>query len=186
MGILALLLLSIGLSFDTFAVSVSCGLVEKNLKFLQAARIAFFFAFFQALMPVIGWIFGYSIKKYITPLDHWIVFGLLSFVGLKMIYDSYKTNRDEKSFNPQNLKVILFLSFATTIDAFAVGITFAFLEVNLLLASYIIGGVTFISAMLGMFFGKKLSVFSSKKMEIIGGLILIAIGLKILIQHLWW
>ncbi len=183
MEIYALFLLAIGLSFDTFAVSISCGLIEKNIKFLRASRIAVIFAIFQAVMPIIGWMLGLSIKKYIAQVDHWIAFGLLSLVGIKMIYDSFKKD-EEKNFKPQDLKVILFLSIATTIDAFAIGITLAFLNVKLFLASFIIGAVTYTASMLGMLFGKNLGSRFGKKMEIIGGLMLIFIGAKILVDHL--
>lgn len=184
MEIYALFFLAIGLSFDTFAVSVSCGLIEQDIKFLHASRIAVIFAIFQAVMPIIGWLLGLSVKKYIIQVDHWIAFGLLLLVGIKMIYDSFK-NEEEKSFNPQDLKVILFMSVATTIDAFAIGISLAFLNVKLFLASFIIGAVTYVASMLGMLFGKNLGSRFGKKMGIIGGLILISIGIKILIEHLW-
>ena len=183
MGFLALLLLSIGLSFDTFAVSVGCGIIEKKLKFLQSARIALFFAVFQAVMPLLGWLIGYSVKDYIEPVDHWIAFGLLTIIGGKMILESLKA-KEEKSIDPKNLKVILLLSLATTIDAFVVGITFAFLNVNLLFSSFIIGTVTFIAAMLGMLFGKNVGSQLGQKMEILGGLILISLGIKIIFEHL--
>ena len=183
MEVYALFILAIGLSLDTFAVSVTCGLIEKKIKFLPASRIAIIFAIFQSVMPIIGWLLGLSIKKYIVQVDHWIAFGLLFLVGIKMIFESLK-NDEEKKFNPQDIKVILFLSVATTIDAFVIGITLAFLNVKLILASLIIGAVTYIASMLGMLFGKKLGSHFGKKMEIIGGLILISIGIKILIEHL--
>jgi manganese efflux pump family protein len=183
MGIIPLLILGIGLSFDTFAVSVSCGIVEKEIRFIQAVRIAIFFAVFQAFMPIIGWLLGYAVKSYIEQFDHWIAFALLTAVGIKMILESFQ-NEDEKSINPHDIKVILTLSFATTIDALVVGITFAFLNINLPLAALIIGTVTFIVAMLGMLFGKKVGSVFGKKMEIVGGLILMIIGIKILIEHL--
>ena len=184
MGFIALLLLGIGLSFDTFAVSVGCGIIERELKFLQAARIAIFFAAFQAVMPLLGWLIGFTIKNYIEPIDHWIAFGLLALIGGKMILESIKP-KEEKSINPKEIKVILLMSLATTIDAFVVGITFALFNVNLIFASFIIGSVTFIAAMLGMLFGKNLGSRFGQKMEILGGLILIALGLKILFEHIW-
>jgi putative Mn2+ efflux pump MntP len=183
MGILTLVLIGIGLSFDTFAVSVSCGIVEKNIRFWQASRIAIFFSLFQAFMPIVGWLLGLSIKNYIIQFDHWIAFGLLAFVGGKMIFESLK-NTEEKKFDPHKIKTVIILSFATTIDAFAVGISMAFLHVNMFLATFIIGSITFIIAMLGLLFGKKLGQRSGRKMEIIGGIILIALGIKILIEHL--
>jgi putative Mn2+ efflux pump MntP len=183
MGIFSLIFIGFGLSFDTFAVSVSCGIVESNIRFWQASRIAIFFAFFQAFMPVIGWLLGLTVKNYIIQFDHWIAFGLLSFVGGKMIFESFK-KPEEKKFNPRKIKTVVILSFATTIDAFAVGISLAFIQVSMFLAAFIIGSITFIIAMLGLLFGKKLGERIGKKMEIIGGIILIALGLKILIEHL--
>jgi len=183
MEIYAIFLLAIGLSFDTFAVSVSCGLIEKDIRFLRASRIAIIFAIFQAIMPIAGWLLGLSVKKYIIRVDHWIAFGLLFFVGIKMIYESFK-NDEERNFNPQDIKVILFLSIATTIDAFVIGITLAFLNVKLLLTTSIIGAVTYLASMLGILFGKNLGTHFGKKIEIVGGLILIAIGIKLLLEHL--
>jgi putative Mn2+ efflux pump MntP len=183
MGILTLILIGIGLSFNTFAVSVSCGIVESNIRFWQASRIAIFFAFFQAFMPVIGWLLGLTVKNYVIRFDHWIAFGLLSFVGGKMIIESFK-KPEEKKFNPRKIKTVIILSFATTLDAFAVGISLAFIQVNMFLAAFIIGSITFIIAMLGLLSGKKLGERPGKKMEILGGIILIALGLKILIDYL--
>jgi manganese efflux pump family protein len=183
MGIIALVLLGIGLSFDTFAVSVSCGLIEKKIRFLEATRIAFIFAIFQALMPVLGWFLGLSIKNYIVQVDHWVAFGLLLLVGLKMIYESI-SDTSEKTFNPQDIKIILMFAVATTIDALAVGVTFAFLNVKMIMAAFVIGSITYLVSMLGILFGKKSGAYFGKKIEIAGGLILIAIGVKILVEHL--
>lgn len=183
MGIIPLILLGIGLSFDTFAVSISCGIMERDIRFWQAVRIALFFAFFQAIMPLLGWLIGISIREYIIQVDHWIAFTLLSLIGGKMILESFKKDED-KDFNPKNLKIIILMSFATTIDAFIIGITFAFLDVNLPLAAFIIGSVTFIAAMLGMLFGKSIGNALGKKMEIVGGLILFSLGVKILLEHM--
>jgi manganese efflux pump family protein len=183
MGILALVILGIGLSFDTFAVSVSCGLIENRIRFLQATRIAIIFAIFQALMPVLGWFLGLSIKNYIVQIDHWIAFSLLSLIGIKMIYESI-SDKAEKNINPRDIKVILMFAIATTIDALAVGITFAFLNVKLIRAALIIGIITYIVSMLGILFGKKAGKHFGNKIEIAGGIILIAIGVKILVEHL--
>ena len=178
-----LFMLAIGLSFDTFAVSLTCGCIEQKILFRQAVRIAFFFAFFQAFMPVLGWLLGSSVKQYVEAFDHWIAFGLLSILGIKMIIESIRGEEGEK-VDIFNLKVILSMSVATTIDAFIVGIVFASLSTNLFLAIPIIGSVTFVVAMLGMLFGKNAGKLLGKKMEIVGGLILIAIGVKVLVEHL--
>jgi putative Mn2+ efflux pump MntP len=182
MNFLTLLILSIGLSFDTFAVSVSSGLIRKEIIFWQAVRIAIILAVFQALMPVIGWFGGVSIKSYIEPIDHWIAFGLLVIIGVKMITESFKDN-DSKSLNPTKLKVILVMAFATSIDALVVGISFAIVEVNLVVAIVTIGFVTFLASMLGILCGKKSGARLGMRMEILGGAILIGIGIKILLEH---
>jgi len=183
MGILTIIIIGIALSFDTFAVSVSCGIFECRIGFWQAVRIASFFAIFQALMPVLGWILGYTVKDYIVSIDHWVAFGLLSIIGVKMISESFKKEED-RQFNPNNIKVIITMSIATTIDAFIVGISFAMIEINMFFATFIIGFVTFLTAMLGMLFGKKIGSKFGSKFEIVGGIILIAIGIKILLQHI--
>lgn len=182
MGLITLFFLAIGLCFDTFAVSVSSGLLRKEIVFWQAVRIAFFLAIFQAIMPVLGWLGGITIKEWIEPFDHWVALGILTILGVKMLIESLKAS-DEKNINPLDIKVIISMALATSIDAFAVGISFAIIEVNMILAVLIIGSVTFIASMLGILFGKKTGSHFGQKMEIIGGLILIAIGIKIVIEH---
>jgi len=183
MELVTLFFLAIGLSFDTFAVSVSSGLIRKQILFWQAVRIALILAIVQAIMPVIGWCGGISIKSWIDPIDHWIALGLLTLLGVKMILESFK-KEEAKGLNPMELRVILGMAFATSIDALVVGISFAIINVNLLLAIIVIGTVTFIASMLGILFGKKTGSRLGQRMEIIGGSILILIGMKIAIQHL--
>lgn len=183
MNFFTLLLLSIGLSFDTFAVSVSSGLLKKEIIFTQAVRIAFFFAFFQAAMPVIGWLGGISIKGIIEPFDHWIAFSLLVLIGLRMIIESFK-DKEEKTLNPTDIKFIIGMAIATSIDALVVGVSFAIVEVNIILALFLIGSVTFLASMLGILCGKKSGAKLGKRMEVLGGLILIGIGVKILVEHM--
>lgn len=182
MDFLTLILLAIGLCFDTFAVSVSSGIIRKEIVFGQAVRIAIILAIFQAVMPLIGWLGGISIKNWIEPFDHWIALGILTILGIKMIIESQKDS-DEKDIDPLNIKFIIGMALATSIDAFAVGISFAIIEVNMLLAVFIIGSVTFLASMLGILFGKKTGSHLGQKMEIIGGLILIIIGIKIVMEH---
>jgi putative Mn2+ efflux pump MntP len=177
-----LVLLGFGLSFDTFAVSVSCGLIDIKIKFWQAVRIALFFAFFQAFMPVIGYFLGYYIREYTEKIDHWLAFILLALLGIKMIGESFKPV-EKRSFNPHRIKIILGLSLATSIDAFVVGVSLALVNVNLFLAFFVISSVTFITAMLGMLSGKKIGNYFGRKVEILGGLILILIGINILVGH---
>ena len=133
-------------------------------------------------MPVLGWLGGVSIKTYIESFDHWIAFGLLGIIGVKMIIESFK-NEEEKQFNPLNPKVMITMAIATSIDALAVGISLAIVEVNMLFAFLIIGFVTFLVAMLGMLFGKKIGGKLGRRMEILGGVILIAIGIRIIAEH---
>lgn len=182
MTIITLFILAIGLSFDTFAVSISSGIARKHIVFWEAFVVASVFGFFQALMPVLGWMGGVSIKTIIESYDHWIAFGLLSIIGVKMIVESFKED-EQKQFNPLNPKVMVTMAIATSIDALAVGVSLAIVEVNMLFAFLIIGFVTFLVAMLGMLFGKKIGGKLGRRMEILGGVILIAIGIRIIAEH---
>lgn len=141
-------------------------------------------ALFQAFMPLIGWLIGNSMKSLIEPVDHWIAFGMLSLIGGKMIIESFIGSETREIKNPLHIKVILVLSLATSIDALAVGFSFAVLLDKILVAVLIIGSVTFVASMLGILLGKKTGPKINRYAEIIGGLILILIGLKILIEHL--
>jgi manganese efflux pump family protein len=182
MHLIEILLIAIGLSFDTFAVSVSSGLCIKDINFRQAVRIAIVLAFFQAIMPLIGWAGGVQIESYVSEVDHWIAFGLLALLGLKMIIDCLSDNRDNK-LNPLMLRVLITMAIATSIDALIVGLSFAFIKTNIVSAILIIGFVTFIFSMTGMLAGKKVGGKLGTRMEILGGIILIAIGLKVLVSH---
>lgn len=183
MKTLEILLIGIGLAMDCFAVSISCSLGKCKIGTSQAFRIAFFFGLFQALMPVIGWLLGLSFKNLISDFDHWIAFGILSAIGIKMIIETFR-KENEKTLQITRIWVLLSLSLATSIDAMIVGISFAFLELNLLLTIGIIGIVTFLISLLGIYIGNKFTFITAKKAEIIGGLVLIGIGAKILIEHL--
>lgn len=180
------LLIGIGLSFDSFAVSVSCGLMKQEIKFRQAVPVAFSLAFFQALFPALGWFLGSGISNLIATFDHWIAFGLLSVIGLKMIIEGIKPEGMLKKFNPFDIKVLIGLSVATSIDALVVGLSFGFLEMPILFPVAVIGSVTFVASMLGMLFGKNVPAKLSHKSLIIGGVILTLIGLKIIAEHLWF
>ncbi|MBK6965565.1 MAG: manganese efflux pump [Bacteroidales bacterium] len=188
MEVVTLLLLALGLSFDSFAVSVSSGLILPGIRFYKACIIAFSLAFFQALMPMLGWLAGLTVRDDLAYLDHWIAFGLLALLGMKMIYESLKPEEQRNSFNPLKPVVLLTMSLATSIDALIVGVSFAFLQTpdttTILLPVIIIGSVTFIMSMLGILFGKKAGAKLGKRMEMLGGLILIGIGVKILAEHL--
>lgn len=183
MGFLTILVIATGLSFDTFAVSVSSGLAMPKISFRDAFKVAFVLAFFQAAMPLIGWLAGTGLSKYASDYDHWIAFGLLTLLGGKMIFESFRNDEQDNNFNPLDFKVQVMMAIATSIDALIVGVSFAFLEFRIILSTLIIGSVTFIVSMLGMLFGKKVGAKLGKRMEIIGGVILMAIGLKILLEH---
>lgn len=182
--IITFLLVGIGLSFDSFAVSVSCGLVRKEIRFRQAIIIAFSLAFFQAAFPVVGWLIGSAVKNLISSVDHWIAFGLLLIVGVKMILEAFKEDGSLRNFNPFKPLVLISLSVATSIDALVVGLSYGFLDMKILFPSLIIGTVTFVASMLGMLFGKNIPEKRSHQSIFIGGIILILIGAKILFEHL--
>jgi len=185
MSPLTIFLIALGLSFDTFAVSVSNGLSISNIHFRQAIGIAMVLAVFQAGMPVVGWIAGLQVEHLIRNYDHWIAFGLLLILGVRMIIESFKEpDAGKKRIDRLSTFLLIGMATATSIDALVVGITFAFSEVNILLSVIIIGAITFLAAMLGMLFGKKVGERTGNRVEIIGGLILIGIGVKILVSHL--
>ena len=184
MGLITIIIIALALAMDAFAVSIVSGSTYKKLQIKHAFRIALFFGGFQALMPIIGSLAGLSIKQYIAGLDHWIAFGLLAAVGGKMIYESFKIAPADKNSNPANVMVLLFLSIATSIDALAVGITLSILKDSIALAVTIIGLITFVLSYLGVYIGKKVGHFFEGQIEAIGGLVLIALGIKILIEHL--
>ncbi|MGV8112040.1 putative manganese efflux pump MntP [bioreactor metagenome] len=191
MELLTLFLLALSLSFDSFAVSVSSGLMLPGIRFPKAVIIALSLAFFQAFMPLLGWTAGTGIRNYLADYDHWIAFGLLSLLGIKMITESLKADEERNGFNPLKPAVLLTMSLATSIDAFVVGISFALIEtpetpvwLAILIPVLMIGSVTFIMSMLGILFGKKAGSRLGKRMELLGGIILIGIGLKILTEHL--
>ena len=184
MDILTTLLIALGLAMDCFTVSITSGIIIQNLKVRHAVKIALFFGLFQAFMPCIGWLAGVGMKNFITGFDHWIAFGLLTLVGGKMIYESFQMEGEKKESNPLNIYVLLMLSIATSIDALAIGVTLAFLSIVIIMPVAIIGAVTFIVSFLGIYAGNKFGRIFGSKMEAVGGLVLIAIGVKILINHL--
>ena len=177
-------LLSLGLAADAFAVAISSGLAIKHMKVNKALKIALFFGGFQALMPVIGWLIGLSFSFWISAFDHWIAFGLLSFIGGRMIYESLQSEECAPKFNPLDTGTLITLSVATSIDALAVGIGFAVLKDSIIPAVTAIGFITFFVVFAGVFIGHKCGNLFGKKIELIGGGILIAIGSNILLSHL--
>ena len=169
---------------DACAVSVTNGMTIKKLKIVYAFKIAFLYAFFQVLMPVIGWLAGNGLKEIIIDVDHWVAFGLLCLIGIRMIYKALKNDSSIKEMNPLDIKVLLLLSIATSIDALMLGISVAFLQVPLTFLLISIGTVTFLLSFFGVLIGNKFGSIFGNKIELVGGLILICIGMKILYEHL--
>jgi len=184
MEVVTILLIAFGLAMDAFAVSITSGLTIKSLKVNYALKIALFFGLFQAIMPGIGWLAGFSLRDIISGIDHWIAFGLLTLIGCKMIFESTKIGSKEKEIDPLSNYVLLILVIATSIDALAVGLSLSFLKIAIVTPAIIIGIVTFMVSFLGVFVGNRFGHFFENKIEIIGGLTLIGIGIKILIEHL--
>ena len=183
-----LLLMGVGLSMDAFAVSICKGLSMRKVNKKQCLVIGLFFGGFQALMPFIGWVLGSRFEQYITSIDHWIAFILLGFIGGKMVVEAIR-EKDEavevrKMDPPLDFKEMFILAIATSIDALAVGITFAFLQVPIVEAISIIGITTFMISVIGVYVGNFFGNRYKKKAELVGGMILILIGVKILLEHL--
>ncbi len=184
MGIVEIIFIAIGLAMDAFAVSVCKGLSMKKMSWKKAIIIALYFGIFQALMPVIGYALGIGFEESIKFIDHWIAFCLLAFIGGNMIKEALSKEEDDNQNDDVNFKTMVVLAVATSIDALAVGVTFAFLNVNLIFAISIIGILTFIISLLGVKIGNVFGDKFEKKAELAGGIILILIGLKILLEHL--
>lgn len=183
MDIVSTLFIAFSLAMDAFSVSVTSGITSRGIKLSQLLKMSFSFGFFQTSMPILGWLIGSGLKVYISTIDHWIAFALLSFVGLRMIYESIKG--EHQVVNPFDNKTLLLLSISTSIDALAVGVSFSFLNVSIFLPVLIIGVITFILSSIGILMGNGLRhFFENIKVEILGGLILTGIGIKILIEHL--
>ncbi|MCX6287035.1 MAG: manganese efflux pump MntP family protein [Bacteroidetes bacterium] len=183
MSFLELFLIAVGLSMDCFAVSLSFG-AQKRLKRKDIIKFSFFFALFQALMPVIGWLVGNAVNIYLSDVDHWIAFGILTAIGLRMIYEAFKGEDEKRSVDIREWKILFTLSLATSIDALVTGVSFGFIKVNILLAVMTIALVTFLNSIAGAYVGKRSIHISPKGAEIIGGLVLIGIGTKIVLEHL--
>jgi len=184
MDTVTILAIALGLSFDTFAVSLSYGVIRSNILFNQAVKIALVLALFQGGLTVAGYFLGSVISSALKAADHWIALGLLSFLGLKMIIEGLRKTEESGSRDFSSTIVLLTIALGTSIDAFAVGISFAILDVMIWEAGVLIGAVTFLASMTAIRIGKSAGDRLGNKAEIIGGLILIAIGLKIFIEHL--
>lgn len=185
-GFMELLLIAVGLSMDAFAVSVCKGLGMRRTNWKHALVIALFFGGFQAVMPLLGWALGRQFEHYITAYDHWIAFALLAIIGGKMIWEALRGGDEEDTCGDEtlNLKELLGLAVATSIDALAVGVTFAFLQVQILPSITLIGVTTFALSLLGVAIGRKFGTWMMQKAQVAGGIVLVLIGVKILLEHL--
>jgi putative Mn2+ efflux pump MntP len=184
MDLLTIFIIALGLSMDALAVSLASGCAAKKIELHSALRMAFFFGFFQMLMPVLGWLAGLGFKRSIASFDHWLAFGLLLLIGIKMIREARRPGDCRSRSDAPGLAVLLGLAVATSIDALAVGLSFSLLAVDIIAPVLVIGLVTFILSFLGVLAGHKFGSLIAGKVEILGGLILIAIGSKILLEHL--
>lgn len=183
MSIIEIILLSIGLAMDAFAVAICKGLSMKKMNWKNAIIIAFYFGVFQALMPVFGYFLGTTFENLVTSIDHWLAFILLVAIGGNMIKEVF-SNDEEGKDDKVDFKTMIVLAVATSIDALAIGITFAFLNVNLLLSVSCIGIITFVISLIGVKIGNRFGDKFQNKAELLGGIILIVLGLKILLEHL--
>ncbi len=181
---LSILLIAIGLSADCFAVALGTSIVSRTIVLVQVFRAALFFGGFQFLMPILGWLAGRTIVEYIADYDHWVAFILLAFVGGRMLWESFhEKDGHPKSTDVTRVFALLLLSVATSIDAFAVGLSFAFMKANIVIAASTIGVVAFIVTIVAFLIGRKVSGLIGKYAETAGGIVLIGIGLRIILEH---
>jgi len=183
MSLITIFFLAIGLGVDAFSVAIGIGAANDKKSWAPVLRLAAAFGLFQFVMPIIGWLAGLTVVEIIASFDHWIAFALLALVGGKMIWEGFEKESDEEKADQTRGWPLLLLSIATSIDALAVGFSFSVLKNPILFPAVIIGIVCFIMTIIGMIFGKALAKLFGKKVEIFGGLVLIAIGVKILIDH---
>ncbi len=184
MSLLEIILLSIGLAMDASAVSMAAAAAGSAANPRAVFRLAFHFGLFQAVMPVLGWLLGATFVDYITSWDHWIAFGLLAVVGGRMIFSGLDNSEDRMFVDPTRGLTLITLSIATSIDALAVGLSFSVLEMDILIPCLLIGAITIVLSMVAVRLGKVAGKMLGKRVEILGGLILLSIGLRILFVHM--
>lgn len=181
--------IALGVAMDAFAVAIATSVMLRRVRPRQVFRLSFHFGLFQALMPVIGWLLGRSFYRHILHYDHWVAFALLSFIGGRALYEVYTSRHQPQAEKPKRDPTrgfnLVLLSVATSIDALAVGLAFSMLEMDIWIPVLIIGVITAAMTMLGMHIGCAVGLRFSRRVEIAGGLILIGIGVKIVIDHLW-
>ena len=182
---LSIFLIAIGLSADCFAVALSGGISNINHSWPRLLRVSFSFGLFQALMPVLGWLAGRTIVEFIADYDHWVAFALLAIVSGRMLWESFRPEHSQdKEVDITKGLLLITLSVATSIDALGVGLSFAFLKVNIAVASLTIGAVAFLVTTIGFWVGKRASKIIGKRAEALGGIILLAIAFRILLSHI--
>jgi putative Mn2+ efflux pump MntP len=184
MDFITITAVAIGLSFDTFAVSLSFGVVKNEILFRQAVRVALVMAVFQAGLLVAGYFLGAIVSDFMKAADHWVALILLSFLGIRMIIEGLRRNEKDEVRDYTKALTLVATAVGTSIDAFAVGISFAFLNIKIWMSGFIIAAVTFLASMTAIRIGKSAGVRLGQKVEIAGGLILIAIGVKIFLEHM--
>ena len=184
MDLITIILVAVGLSVDAFSVAIGIGAANTRRSWAPVLRLAAAFGLFQFAMPIAGWLAGQTVVDIISDYDHWIAFALLAYVGGKMIWEGCKNQREEEKADSTRGLPLILLSIATSIDALAVGFSFSILKVPIFFPATIIGIVCFLVTAIGMMFGKVLEKIFGKKVEIFGGIVLIGIGIKILIDHL--
>jgi len=181
--------IALGVAMDAFAVAIATSVVLRRVRPRQVFRLSFHFGLFQALMPVLGWLLGRGFARHIAPYDHWVAFALLVFIGGRALYEARNGRKDQERENPRSDPTrganLVLLSVATSIDALAVGLAFSMLEMDIWIPVLIIGLITAGMTVLGMQIGAAVGLRFSRRVEIAGGLILIAIGIKIVLDHLW-
>ncbi|MBI5419972.1 MAG: manganese efflux pump [Deltaproteobacteria bacterium] len=181
---ITLLGIALGLAMDAFAVAIVTGIVLGDVSGRQTFRLAWHFGFFQFMMPVIGWRAGLSVERYISGYDHWLAFGLLAFIGGRMIYEAFWGDAERAASDPTRGISLVLLSLATSVDALAVGLSLGVLRIRIWYPAVVIGIVACVLTAAGMHLGRPLGARFGRRMEIAGGLVLIGIGVKILWQHL--
>lgn len=177
-------LIAVSLALDAFAVSVSSGISIPGFGVKQAARMGLWFGAFQFMMPVAGWLLGSSVSQYIETVDHWVAFALLAVIGGRMAWGSLRGGEEDEAPADLSARRLCLLAIATSIDALAVGVSMAFMNVPVLASAVVIGVVAFVLSVVGGLAGRRLGSLFQKRAELVGGLVLIAIGVKILIEHL--
>jgi len=184
MDLITIIIIAIALAMDSFSISITKGFTIKNMTIMQTLWFGIFFGFFQGFMPILGWVSGVQLQDFVSQVAPWIAFILLVAIGLKMIYESITGNIEESSHGQFSFKEMTLLAIATSIDAFAVGVTFALLETAIVIPVILIGVVSFFFSVIGVAIGKRMGQFFGDRFEIIGGLVLIILGLKILMEGL--